>query len=121
MQQPQPASMLYIHQLQVWAIYFLQWAQRYLDLLDVLAALPSKVQFPLPVLHRSSHSAACQEENDATFTKRAGRQYHELNETLRSYLGPLGISTQVQLTVWPVMTQIKLASCFCQPTNGLSS
>jgi hypothetical protein len=77
-------------------------------------SLPSLPHFP-------NCSAACQEENDATFTKRAGRQYHELNETLRSYLGPLGISTQVQLTVWPVMTQIKLASCFCQPTNGLSS
>lgn len=35
--------------------YFLRWAQRYLDLLDVLAALPSKVQFPLPVFHRFSH------------------------------------------------------------------
>ncbi|PSC76837.1 Tcr1 transposon ORF2 [Micractinium conductrix] len=72
--------------------YFRQWACKHPMLASLLVYVGTK--FVLPIFHRYSHSAACQQKNDALYHVGAGRQYIEPNETFWAYIGPHGATTQ---------------------------
>eukprot|EP00887_Chlorella_sp_A99_P005668 scaffold1.g5668.t1 len=70
--------------------YFLRWATSQ----PALTALNLLIKFPLPIFHRYSHSAACQEVNDGLHIQGTGRQYNEPTETFWAAVGSHGAQTQ---------------------------